>query len=172
LRDFIDTKKPATGTIILPKDQETKIQDLTIRNFTKKRSGTKHKIKGKKERHSNIRNNLTRQRMFSVLQLQNSSHFNSSLHLSVGKKRHKIKPTQRRMETASTNLQTQSRRQRKRHPTRITKNPPKIQINQTDNPRTNYLTISIFSHSPENSLFPPSARYQCTYMVTSSRTPV
>lgn len=41
--------KPATGTVILPKNQEIKIQDITIGNFTEKDLELNIRLKAKKK---------------------------------------------------------------------------------------------------------------------------
>jgi hypothetical protein len=43
----IETTKPATGAVILPKYQEIKIQDITIGNFTKNDLELKIRLKAK-----------------------------------------------------------------------------------------------------------------------------
>jgi len=43
----IEDAKPATGSLILPKNQEIKIQDITIGNFTRKDLELNIRLKGK-----------------------------------------------------------------------------------------------------------------------------
>lgn len=74
-------------------------------------------------------------------------------HLSMGKKKNKTKPPQRRMETATANLQAQSHKQRKRHRARTAKNPTKIQTNHTS--RLNHMLLPEINKLTNNLIHVP-----------------